>query len=231
MNAKKNFIRTLVVATIMLIVFCVLAFTIPFIRGTVFWLGFIFSMVAILAQLYVAKKAFANGEGAKSKFYGFPIARVGTIYLVVQIVAGLICMALAAVLPVWIAVVVFVLILAVAVIGFITVDTIRDEVERQDMMQKMNVTAMRDLQSRIISIAAQCDAPAVKSELNNLAEKFRFSDPVSSDATSEAEAELSAMMDELQTAVVDGDASSVSQLTTKIAAALNERNRLCKLNK
>ena len=71
----------------------------------------------------------------------------------------------------------------------------------------------------------------MKAELDALAEKFRFSDPVSSDATSEAEAGLSAMMDELQAALVDCDGTSVSLLNAKIGAALNERNRLCKLNK
>lgn len=231
MNMHKNTIRTLVIAAIVLVVFCVLAFAIPFVRGPVFWLGFAFTVIAILAQLYVAKKAFANGEGARSKFYGFPIARVGAIYLVVQVIVGLICMALGAILPAWIAVVLFVVILAAAVIGFITVDAIRDEVERQDMVLKANVTSMRDLQSRSISIAAQCNDPAAKAELDALAEKFRFSDPVSSEATAEAEAGLSALMDELQAAAVDGDAASVSQLTAKITAALNERNRLCKLNK
>ena len=231
MNMNKNAVRILVIAAIVLVVFCVLAFAIPFVRGPVFWLGFVFTIIAIIAQLFVAKKAFANGEGARSKFYGFPIARVGVIYLVAQVIAGLVCMALGAVLPAWVAVVIFVVILAVAAIGFIAVDAIRDEVERQDTALKTNVTAMRDLQSRITSIAAQCDDPAMKAELDALAEKFRFSDPVSSDATSEAEAGLSALMDELQAAAVDGDAASVSQLTAKITAALNERNRLCKLNK
>ena len=118
-----------------------------------------------------------------------------------------------------------------AAIGFITVDAMRDEVERQDTVLKKSVTAMRDLQSRSASIAAQCEDPEVKAGLNALAEKFRFSDPVSSEATAEAESELSALMEELQTAILDADASSVSILTTKIEAKLNERNRLCKLNK
>lgn len=231
MNMKKNVVRTIIVAAIVLVVFCVLAFTIPFVRGKVFWLAFAFTVIAILAQLYVAKKAFANGEDARSKFYGFPIARVGVIYLAVQLIAGFVCMALGAVLPVWVAVAVFVIILAAAIIGFITVDAIRDEVERQDAELKKDVTAMRNLQSRITSIAAQCDDPAVKAELDALAEKFRFSDPVSNDSTNEAEAGLSVMMDELQAALVDCDVTSVSLLNAKIGAALAERNRLCKLNK
>ncbi|MBR3555004.1 MAG: hypothetical protein IKN89_03760 [Oscillospiraceae bacterium] len=231
MNAKKNMMRTLAVAAIVLVLFCVLAFAIPFVHGAVFWLAFIFTIIAILAQLYIAKKAFANGEGARSKFYGFPIARVGFIYLVVQVLAGLVCMALGLVLPVWVAVVLFILILALAAIGFITVDAIRDEVERQDAVLKTNVTSMRTLQSKAAAIAAQCEDASLKSTLNAMSDKFRFSDPVSSAATEEAETGLAALMEELQTAVLDSDSEAASALAKRLEAALAERNRLCKLGK
>ena len=191
-----------------------------------FWPAFVFAVIAILAQLYVAKKAFANGEGARSKFYGFPIARVGVIYLAVQVILWLACMALGAILPAWVAVVFFVVILAAA-IGFIAVDTIRDEVERQDTALKEDVTAMRALQSKTASIAAQCQDPPLKKVLTSLAEQFRFSDPVSSADTAEAEAGLNELVDLLQAAVVEHDPDSALALVPRIEAALAERNRLC----
>ena len=64
-----------------------------------------------------------------------------------------------------------------------------------------------------------------------LAEEFRFSDPVSNAAISDAEADLAAAVDELQAAYVDGDKNAMAQLCCKISALLAERNRLCKLNK
>ncbi len=231
MNAKKNMMRTLTVAAIVLVLFCVLAFAIPFARGTVFWLAFVFTVVAILAQLYIAKKAFANGDGAKSKFYGFPIARVGFLYLVVQVVVGLVCMALGLVLPVWAALVLFVLILAAAVVGFIAADAIRDEAERQDTALKTNVTPMRTLQSKAAAIAAQCEDASLKGTLTALSDNFRFSDPVSSTATEEAETGLAALMEELQAAVLDSDSEAAAALAKRLEAALAERNRLCKLGK
>ena len=231
MNARKNQIRTLIVAAIVLVVFCVIAFAAPFLRGPVFWLAFVFTIVAILAQLYVAKKAFANGEGARSKFYGFPIARVGFLYLIVQAVVGLVCMALGAFLPVWAALILFILILAAAAVGFIAIDAIRDEVERQDTVLKMNVAPMRALQSKTAAIAAQCEDESLKGALTALAEKFRFSDPVSGAATEEAEAGLSALTEELQAAVLDRDTEAALTLAKKLEAALGERNRLCRLGK
>ena len=231
MKIRKNMTRTLVLSGIVLAVFCVLAFVLPFPRGPVFWLGFAFTVVAILAQVYIVWLAFAQGKEARSRFYGFPIARVGILYLAVQLAAGLVCMALGTLLPVWVPAVLFIIILAAAATGLITVDAIRDEVERQDAVLKTNVTPMRTLQSKAAAIAAQCEDAGLKGTLSALSDKFRFSDPVSSAATEEAETGLAALMEELQAAVLDSDSEAVSALAKRLEAALAERNRLCKLGK
>jgi hypothetical protein len=231
MNGKKNMTRSVVILAIVLILYCVLAFAIPFVRGGVFWLSFVFSLIAICAQFYVLKTSFDHGESARSKFYGFPIARIGIVYLVVQLIAGFVCMALGAVLPAWAALVVFVIILAAAASGLITTEGIRDEVERQDEVLKTNVMPMRTLQSKAAAIASQCEDASLKNILTALSDKFRFSDPVSSAATEEAETGLAALMEELQAAVLDNDSEAAAALAKRLEAALSERNRLCMLGK
>ncbi len=196
-----------------------------------FWLSFVFTILALLAQLWVLKTSFAHGESVRSKFYGFPIARIGLIYLVVQLIVGFVCMALGAFLPVWVAIVLFVIILGAVAIGLIIVDAIRDEVERQDTVLQADVTAMRALQSKTASIAAQCQDAALKKVLISLAEQFRFSDPVSSADTAEAEAGLNELVDLLQSAVIEKDPDSALALVPRIEAALAERDHLCKLGK
>ena len=76
-------------------------------------------------------------------------------------------------------------------------------------------------------MAAQFDDTA----LTKLAEEFRYSDPVSREAIAEAEADLTAVIDELQSALTDGEREAALQLTKKASLLLAERNRLCKLNK
>ena len=231
MNGKKNMTRSIVILAIVLVAYCILVFAIPFVRGGVFWLSFVFTLIALCSQVYVLKTSFAHGESARSKFYGFPIARIGLIYLAVQLIAGFVCMAVGLILPVWVALLVFVIILAAAAIGLITTEGIRDEAERQDEVLKKNVSNMRTLQSKAAAIAAQCEDADTKKALAALADKFRFSDPVSSDATAEAEESLAALTDELQAAVLDRDTEAAVSLAGKLEAALAERNRLCRLNK
>ncbi len=76
-------------------------------------------------------------------------------------------------------------------------------------------------------MASQCSLPEVK----RFSEDVRYSDPVSSDALAEIERDLSAAVEELQSAIVDGDNGAALQLVKKADNLLKERNRLCKLNK
>ena len=229
---KKN-VRSLLLGCVGLALFLVIALAVPFPRTAAYWIAFTFGLVAVAAQVYVMKVAFDRGEPVKSKFYGYPIARIGVVYLIAQLAVSFILMALgfAFRVPVWVAVVVCALILGVSAVGLISADIMREEIERQDAKIKTDVQAMRALQSKTASVAGVCADAETKKTLTALAEAFRYSDPVSSDATRDLEANLAAAADELQAAVADGDFAAAAQLAGKIEAALNERNRICKLNK
>ena len=76
----------------------------------------------------------------------------------------------------------------------------------------------------ICSLVAQCDNASAKADLKKLSEALRFSDPVSSDATVETEAELKHLLDELQTALVDGEFAGIGGLCKQAKTVLAERN-------
>ena len=224
---NKDTIRGLVVLGVLLVLYILIAFLIPFVHTATFWVSFVFTLIAfavVAASIYIA---FIKNPDAKSRFYSFPIAKIGVLYVAVQLLAGIVFMALAAIVPAWVAVLVYAIALGAAVIGLISAETVVEEIHLQDAKLKKDVTLMRSLQSKISQIAAQSEDAAIKA----LAEEFRYSDPVSSDAIADAETDLAAAVDELQTAYVDGDSEAVAKLCRKASALLAERNRLCKLNK
>ena len=224
---KKDTMRGVVGLGVLLILYILIAFLIPFAKMATFWVSFVFTLIAffvVAASIYIA---FVKNPDAKSRFYGFPIAKLGVIYGVVQLIAGFIFMALGVWIPVWVAVLVYAIALGSVAIGLISADAVREEIQRQDVKLKKDVSFMRNLQSKVCQMATQCDAP----ELKSFAEDIRYSDPVSSDALGDIEQELAAAVEELQAAVVDGDSESVAQLCRKASAVLSERNRLCKLGK
>ena len=228
---KKDTLRAGIGLGVLLILYILIAFLIPFVKTAVFWVSFVFTLIAfgvVAASIYIA---FIRNPEAKSKFYGFPIAKIGVMYGAAQLLAGLIFMALGLWIPVWAAVLVYALLLGAAVIGLISADAVVEEIHNQDGKLRKNVALMRALQSKLNQMAAQCDDPDASSAVKKFAEELRYSDPVSSDALADIERDLTAAVEELQSAIVDGDSAATKQLCRKASGILVERNRLCKLNK
>ena len=224
---KKDTIRAIVVAAIVFIIYNLIAFVIPFAHTAAFWISYGFTLAAFFVVAVSIYLAFIKNPDAKSRFYGFPIARIGVLYGIVQLVVSLIVMALATWTPWWIPTLVYAIGMGATIIGLISAEAVVEEIQTQDVKLKDNTVMMRALLSKISQIASQTDDAAIKA----LAEEFRYSDPVSNDVVADAEADLAAAVDQLQAAFVDGDNEAMAQLCRKTAALLAERNRLCKLNK
>lgn len=228
---KKDTIRWIIGLGVLLVLYILIAFLVPFAHTATYWVSVGFTLISFgvtAAALYIA---FIKHPDAKSRFYGFPIARIGVIYGVLQLVTGILFMALAAVAPVWAALLVFAVLLGAAVIGLISAEAVVEEIRSQDVKLKKDVSFMRGLQSKVNQMATQCDNPDAATAVRSFAEGLRYSDPVSSAAIAEIEADLRVAVDELQAAVVDGDSNTVKQLCRKASLLLAERNRLCKLHK
>lgn len=228
---NKGTIRWITGLCVLLVLYSLIAFLIPFVMNTTFWVSFLFTLIAfgvVGASFYIA---FIKNPDAKSRFYGFPIAKIGAIYGLVQLIASLVFMALAVYAPVWLAVLVYALLLGAAVIGLISAETVAEQIHVQDSKLKKDVALMRSLQSKLNQMAAQCDNPDATAEVKRFAEEMRYSDPVSSEALADIERDLAAAVEELQSAIVDGDSAATKQLCRKASGILVERNRLCKLNK
>ncbi len=223
---KTNKTRGILTLMIVLAVFSVIAFVIPFPKNAVFWIAYACGIIAILFQLYIFKSSFGN-ENAKSRFYGFPIARLGIYYLIIQLAVSLIEIALSKILPAWAVVIINVLILAFALIGCITAETMRDEIVRQDVKLKKNVSNMRELQSLSASLVDLSEDDSMKDTLKKLAEEFKYSDPVTSEKTMELEADLKSRMVDLQKTISENDMEAVKELCSKLSGCLRERNRIC----
>lgn len=224
---KKETLRAIVVGAVVLIAYNFAVFMIPCLKTATFWISWVFTLLSFAVGGYAVYASMIKNPDARSRFYGFPIARIGVVYLIAQVAVGGIFMALGHIIPWWLTTVLFAIGMGIAVIGLVSAESVIDEIKVQDETLKKSVSLMRGLQSKVGQMAAMCDEPAIQT----LAEELRYSDPVSSDAITEAEADLSAAVDALQQAVVEGNSETITQLCRKTSMVLAERNRLCKLNK
>ena len=226
---KKDTVRFGLTVAILLVLYLLVAFLIPFAKTPVFWLSFGYTLAAFAVAGAAFWIAFLRHPDAKSRFYGFPIARIGGIYWLAQLIAGLAAMALGSWIPVWLVVLVYTVLLGAAAIGLIAADAVADEIHTQDAKLRQNVTVMRTLQSQVSQL--DCTDPEAAAAVKKFAEELRYSDPVSSPALAEAERDLSAAVANLQSAAMDNDTPAIKQLCRTASLLLTERNRLCKLNK
>ena len=224
---RKNDIRVLSGLAVLIAAYMVVALAVPFVRSSGFWVSFVLTIAAIAAQAYLLYSAFRKGESPRSKLYGFPIARIGMMYAAVQIVLSFVCMALGKWIPLWLQIIVQVLLLASAALGFLAADAVRDEVEAEELRQVKDTKAVFSLRAAANTLAGQCSLP----EVRQLAAELRFCDPVSSTATADTERELQCLLDEMQKAAADGNNADVQTLAKKALSVLATRGQLCKAGK
>lgn len=229
---KKTGILGYIVLAIVFVAFSVIAFAAPFHKATgIFWMGYLFGGIAIAFQIYVFKCAFSGNKDARSKFYGFPIIKVGIIYLIAQVIASLVEMALAAYLPIWVAIIVNVILLAFASIGCIAANVVKEEVIRQDIKIERDTTRMRSLQKMSASLAELSSNPEIKGIVTKVAEEIRYSDPVSSENTITLEDEMLEEVEKLQEMITESTLEEVKRKCNKILQDLTNRNMVCARNK
>lgn len=232
-NNRKSEKSLIAIFVIVLVVYIIAFFVIPFNRTAASRISFTFSIVAVVSSILAFNRAFNAKEMPVSKLYGYPIFRVGMIYVLVQLVVSIsVCVIETFILiPYWIALILSVLFLGAATIGMIITDNVRDVVEAVDAKFDFAIKQMTSFQISIADIVDQCKDEALRVELKKLDELFRYSDPISSEDTRESEQAIQLMLDELKVLVPGGSADEIAALTEKITTALKIRNRICKASK
>ena len=221
---KKNKGMAYAVLAIAFVLFNVIAFAVPTAKTSTFWIAYVFAVVAFVSQIAIWKFAFKGTDTLKSKFLGIPLISVGITYLIVQIIVFVIFMALPLTAS-WIAIVVCALILGISAICLIGTETGREEINRVEETVERKVFYIKSLQVDVEILASAEIDTDTKTALTKLAEKIRFSDPMSNDVLADLEAEISAKVKELKTA------ENKAEIITVLDSLITERNKKAKLLK
>ena len=214
---------------IILVVYIVLAFIIPFNKGGSFWTGFGFSMIAILLAAGVGHYAF-NNEKLISKYYRAPLILVVWRYLVIQLIVSLAEMVLYFI-PFQYGLALNTALLGACLIGLIAIDVSVDEIERIDEKINEKVFYIKSMQADVEGLISKASDEAAKKELKALAETIRYSDPMSSPQLASIENKIEAKAAALTEAIEATDADSLKTLCNELQQLFAERNRKCKLLK
>lgn len=231
MRTDKKNKSIILVYTIAAVIYILTFAIVPFPKNSAAaWISFLFTVLAFGASFGITQKAFYCDAPIISKVYGYPIFRIGIIYLTVQVVFSLIILIAGffVKVPYWVALLPSFVFLGLAAIGFIATDNVRDMVEKIDEDTKTATKTVELFNMDIASIIDLYENTEVKKDLEALAENLRFSDPVSSDATKDIENRIDELLAKLKN-ITNPDESKV--IIKQLTNAVNERNRICKANK
>ncbi len=220
---KKNSTKGYVILGILFALISIIAFAVPTVKTATFWIAYVFTAAAFAAQIIIWRTALGK-ETLKSKFLGFPVVHIGIVYTVIQVIAFAVFMFVPT-LPTWSAIVVCSVIAGISAVCMISADAGRNEIERVEAEVKKKVFYIRELQT-VVELLTDVETDAdTKAALDQLAEKIRFSDSMSSEQLANLENKISAKVLELKTA------PNKVEIITELNSLLDERNKKCKILK
>ena len=227
MKVTGNKGMSLVAVSIVLVVYNVFAFMIPFDRHAGFWTGYSFSMLAILITAAVGFYALGH-EGIKSKFYGWPLISVAWTYLIIQLIAGILEMLIQGI-PFQYGAVLNAILTGACLVGLIGVNIGKETIEHIDEKVREKVIHIKSLRDDVENLESKATDDSLKRAVNELAQTIRYSDPMSSPQLAVLENKIEARIASLTENIADVDKAKA--LCNELQQLFAERNRKCRLLK
>ena len=233
MNLTKRGKSVIVVYAIAAVVFSILTLAIPFSKPAGSWMMFAFSIISFAGGCGITLFAFGKSEELKSKFYGYPVFRIGFFYTAIQVVLTLLIYIIGAfvAVPYWVGLVLSVFVAGAAAIGVITTDNARDFVEEVEEKTEIVTKTIRKFKVDIADVLDFCKDENVYPSLKDLVEKFKYSDIVSNDETAPVEEQIKQEINELRNMISTESTEVLLAKVETISNLLSSRNRRCEMGK
>jgi len=172
-----------------LAIFNLLVFAIIRNREPSFWINYGFAILAFLVQPVIWEVILGRNKSLKSKFLGFPIIYVGSIYFCIQMILFVVLVLIPSVSPL-LALSINLIVAGVAIISLAIVEIGKDEVSRIEEKVSGKRFLIDELLIEVEMLARSQSDPIIRKVLDELAEKIRFSDPMSSNILAAIEEEI-----------------------------------------
>lgn len=231
---KKNIKSYALIWTIFLVAFNAVVFLVrPMIPGyeirydARFWIAWVFVMAAFVGNLVCANAAF-KAENLQKLFYNVPLITISYSGLILMLVLGAVLM-LVPNCPAWIAAIVCVAIAAFTAVAVVKADWAGETVSATHEKVKSQTQFIKLLTVDAETLLGKAKTPDAKIAAKKVYEALRYSDPMSSEALSEIEAELTEKFRALEAAVTADQ--GVTEAAESLLETLAERNRKCRATK
>lgn len=223
-NIKKSGLITGLIILILLAVYNVLFFVIPFDfseSAGAFWTSYGVTTFLAIFMVVVVALGMA-GKELKSKVFGLPIIKLGYSILVAQLVIDLVTMSVGNFyeIPAWILAIVEVFLLTFFFVSLITRVAYKDTISKIDA-KEYKESFIKELRIEIQSLYNSVNNENIKRNLNILVELVRYTDPVSNKEVEAVEDEIVNKVTELKCEIENEEKALV--LISSIINLIKER--------
>ncbi|MDR2559625.1 MAG: hypothetical protein LBC86_08825, partial [Oscillospiraceae bacterium] len=225
---KNNKLLFAAAVLIALALYNALVFILAGEKTNVFWFAYGFTTAAFLTQLPIFLIVF-KPKPEKEIIYSTPFTSISLFYLTVQLIAGVAIMLSGINLRISLAlqIVILALFLIIITLTFIARNAIKNTAQNT----ADSTIFIKSTEQYIISLNSIAGSSDVKEKLLVLAEKIRFSDPVSHPLLADEERRISERVGMLAEQLSSGNGGEASGLFDEIGILIAERNRKCKMVK
>lgn len=220
--------------TIVLVAFNVITFAVPITVNvnkfmTSFWIGYAFITLMFIVQL-VCSILFFKQDNNDKKFLNVPVISLSYIALMISIIVGTVAMATPFV-PYWVGIIIDILIVTFYAIAIISSKATADTIEHIDKKVKTQTIFIKSLTADVESLLSCAKSDETKAVVKKVYEVVRYSDPMSSEALSSIESQITVKFNEFLNAVTEENKSYAKSLGNELIILVNERNEKCKIFK
>ncbi len=231
---KKNFKYYVLGWAVLFALFNVIAFLFGGVDNEVkytssFWIGYVFITVCFFGQIVVSFFAL-NQDNAKKMFYNISVFTTSYSGLIASFIFGGLCMIIP-VLPYWVGAILCAIVLTVNMIAMLKAKAATDIVTDLDSKIKAQTLFIKALTVEAESLISRAKSEDVKAECQKVYEAIRYSDPMSSDALSSMESQITIAFHKFSEAVSADQIDAVKETTNEVIVLVDDRNKKCKLLK
>ncbi len=192
-----------------------------------------FTVLSWIITFFFTVKNTKHADTARKAFYAAPVIRMGRIYLVVQLIIGVVLCTVDGFvhLSVWISAAVCALWFVASISAMIASGVTKKAIAPMETETEVKIRAVTEFKIDIFSVLDACRSEELRRDLEKLADDFKYSDPVSSPETVEIEKKITAEIADLAKVVEADKREKAKEHIRTVRGLLSERNRICKAYK
>lgn len=220
--------KVLMASGILVLLYNILVFVIPFQRTNIFWIAYLFIMASIAIVIGVFWNALGKHRILTEIIYRSPQLRASILYMILQMISNSLFMIIA-IMPIWSVVSIDIFVLGIFVFYIIVAQTETDVLESVDKQVEKKVVYIKDLQYRVENLSKQVVDRVLKEKLRSLSELIQYSDPMSNSNLFELENKIQDYMGKMEEEIQNLE--KANWLCDELIKLVLERKQKCLLMK